>query len=126
MLHIHSRRAPKLAANFLGLIASGLFFAGCTLSASYEDHVIGDFGHIEVRRSKPQVNGFVVGVPHGATEPDAIDYAKTISDATGSGIVIASGLKSKQIAVAQPLLHNSPIAWSSTASKRPRSIYSDF
>jgi hypothetical protein len=96
------------------------------LSASYEDHVIGDFGHIEVRRSKPQVNGFVVGVPHGATEPDAIDYAKTISDATGSGIVIASGLKSKQIAVAQPLLHNSPIAWSSTASKRPRSIYSDF
>jgi len=56
------------------------------LPASYEDYVIGDFGHIEVRPSKPQVNGFVVGVPHGATEPDAIDYAKTISDATGAGI----------------------------------------
>lgn len=126
MLHTHSCRAPKLAANFLGLIASTLFFADCMLPASYEHHVIGDFGHIEVRRSKAQVNGFVVGVPHGATEPDAIDYAKTISDETGAGIVIASGFKSKQIAVAQPLLHNSPIGWGSTASIRPRSIYSDF
>jgi len=86
MRHTHSCRAPKFAAKFLGLIASTLFFTGCMLPASYEDYVIGDFGHIEVRPSKPQVNGFVVGVPHGATEPDAIDYAKTISDATGAGI----------------------------------------
>ena len=126
MPHTHSSRAPKLLAKFLRLIGSALFFAGCMLPASYEDHVIGDFGHIEVRRSEPQGNGFVVGVPHGATEPDAIDYAKTVSDATGAGIVIASGFKSKRIAVAQPLLHDSPIAWSSTASMRPRSIYPDF
>src|SRR5512146_2041580 len=123
MLHTHGCRAPSLAVKFLVLFASALFFPGCMLPTSYENHVIGDFGHIEVRRSKPQVNGFVVGVPHGATEPDAIDYAKTISDATGAGIVIASGFKSKQIAVAQPLLHNSPISWGSTASMRPRSIY---
>jgi hypothetical protein len=55
------------------------------LPRSYEDHVIGDFGHIEVRRSEPQGNGFVVGVPHGATEPDAIDYAKTAVTRRGPG-----------------------------------------
>ena len=96
------------------------------LPAGYEDYVIGDFGHIEVRPSKPQVNGFVVGVLHGATEPDALDYARTISDATGSGIVIAYGMKNKRIAVSEPVILNRAMSRSNAAQTRPQSIYSDF
>ncbi|HEY1234360.1 MAG TPA: hypothetical protein VGH22_13370 [Candidatus Binatia bacterium] len=95
------------------------------LARDYDHYTIGDYGYLEVRPSESHMNGFVVGVPHGIAEQDAIDYATTVSDATGAGIVIAYGFGTKGIAVAHPTIH-SPIARSNVPSRDSESIYSDF
>jgi hypothetical protein len=124
MLYVHGSQAPKWNIAF-SFVASALLFVGCIVTAAYEDHVIGDYGHLEVRLSQSH-NGFVVAVPHGTTEPDAVEYAKTISDSMGAGIVIAYGFDSNRNAVAQPIIGSRAVAPSNTAGPRPGSIYPDF
>ncbi|HEX7230167.1 MAG TPA: hypothetical protein VF452_07225 [Candidatus Binatia bacterium] len=108
------------------LAGSALFVAGCMLARDYDHYIIGDYGYLEVRPAESHMNGFVVGVPHGIAEQDAIDYATTVSDATGARIIIAYGFKTKGIAVAHPSIHDSLIASGYVPSRHSESIYSDF
>ncbi|HEX5607601.1 MAG TPA: hypothetical protein VFY96_13845, partial [Candidatus Binatia bacterium] len=125
MLYTQNSQSPTPHILSSGLLTLVLLFAGCRLMADYDDYVIADYGHLAVR-SESQMNGFVLGVPHGTTDPDAVDYAKSVSDATGAGIVIAYGMKNKRITVAQPVIPNSAVSWNNASATRPGSIYSDF
>lgn len=98
-----------------------LFWSSC---ASYER--LRDFGRIVLYQTNAGVNGFVIGVPHGAAESDAVDYAKTISDRTGAGLVIAYGFKASRIPVTQPHIHTTPISWSAADSVLPTSVFPEF
>ena len=108
------------------IILALLLAGGCAISTPVRDQTIGDFGRFEFRSSAPRTRGFVVGVPHGDGEPEAIAYANDISAATGAGIIIAHGFKANRILVAQPRVHQSPIAWTVTNSSRPPSVYPQF
>ena len=96
------------------------------LARHYDHYIIGDYGYLEVRPAESHMNGFVVGVPHGIADQDSIDYATTVSDASGAGIVIAYGFKTKGIAVAHPSIHDSLIGRSNVPPRDSESIYSDF
>ena len=117
---VRYHRWPLLIACFL------LLWSGCAGQRGFYEQAIGEFGRIEFRRSDARVDGFVVGVPHGNTEFDAIDYGKTISDATGAGFVAAYGFKSKRIPVTTPPIHTTPISQDAAKSQRPPSIYPEF
>jgi hypothetical protein len=52
------------------------------------------------------MHGIVVGVPHGISEPAAVDYASAVSDHTGAGLVTAYGFGAKRVPVSQPLVGN--------------------
>ena len=95
------------------LMALLMFCSGCAFHKPLLEQAIGDFGRVVFDAFGAASEGFVVGVLHGAAEPEAIDYANTISDATGAGLVIAYGFKANRIAVAQPLIHQ----------KRPPRLY---
>ncbi len=101
-----------------------LFWSGCTSHQRFHEQLIGDFGRIVLHQSNLGMNGFVLGVPHGTA--DAIEYAKTISDRTGAGLVIAYGFNANRIPVTQPLIHTTPISWRGTDSARPGSVYPEF
>ncbi len=92
----------------------------------YENHDIGNFGHIAVRPAGTAMHGFIVGVPHGTTESGAVAYAETVSDATGAALVVAYGFNAKHIAVAQPLIHTGLSSWGPSDTGRPASIYPEF
>ena len=102
-----------------------LFWVSCA-SQPLHEQVIGGFGRIVLHQSNVEHNGFVISVPHGTAERDAIEYAKTISDRTGAGLVIAYGFKANRIPVTQPLIHTTPISWRATDPVRPASVYPEF
>ncbi|SRR6266542_680086 len=111
---------------WLCMIVLLLFGSSCALHQRLHEQAIGDFGRVVFHGSDARIDGFVVGVPHGAAEPEATNYANAISDATGAGLVIAYGFKGNRIPVAQPLIHTSPISWNATNSPRPGSVYPEF
>jgi hypothetical protein len=87
---------------------------------------IGDFGRIEFRKSIGRLRGVVVGVPHGATEPAAVNLATTVAETTGAGLVVAYGFHSKRVAVTQPLVRTVALSPSAADGLRPVSIYPEF
>jgi hypothetical protein len=115
----HSHRWPLFIV-FL------LFWVSCASHQRFHEQLIGDFGRIVLHQSNLGINDFVLGVPHGTAEVDAIEYAKTISDRTGAGLVIAYGFKANRIPVTQPLIHTTPISWPATDAARPASVYPEF
>ena len=110
---------------WLVLTVSMMLWSGCSLQP-LQQQIFGDLGRIEHRTSQSDVKGIVVGVPHGIAEAAAIDYASTISAATGAGLVVAYGFGAKRVPVTQPLIHG--IAFKSTRenTRRGGSIYSEF
>ena len=110
---------------WLVLTVSMMLWSGCSLQP-LQQQIFSDLGRIEYRKSQSDVKGIAVGVPHGIAEPAAIDYAKTISVATGAGLVVAYGFGSKRVPVTQPLVQG--IAFKSTRenTRRGGSIYPEF
>jgi hypothetical protein len=102
-----------------------LLLVGCASSTTVQQR-IGDFGRFEFRGSGVRSEGFVIGVTHGNAEPDAVEYAQSISEASAAALVIAYGFGTKQIPVVQPLVHQSLMVRSVTNSGRPASVYSEF
>lgn len=119
------RHSARLVVRVL-VLALALHLSGCSGTPVVQDHVFGDLGHIEVRQSDHRGEGVVIGATQGSAEPEAVEIARALSDETGAGLVIAYGFRSKRIPVAQPLVHMSPVTVSSTASRRPGSVYPQF
>jgi hypothetical protein len=127
MLQFFCAVARRFQVRYSALIFGLLLVGGCATSASVQEQSIGDIGRFEFRSSKVRRDGFVIGVTHGNAEPDAIEYAQSMSAASGAGRVIAYGFAANGIAVAQPLIHQqSPIARTVSNSGRPASVYSEF
>jgi hypothetical protein len=61
-------------------------------------------------------------VPPGIAEAAAIDYAKTISVATGAGLVVDA----KRVPVTQPLVHSIAVKSARENTHRHGSIYPEF
>ncbi|MGH7794774.1 MAG: hypothetical protein ACREQ2_07735 [Candidatus Binatia bacterium] len=81
---------------WLVLTVSLMLWSGCSLQP-LQQQTFGDSGRIEYRTSKSRVKGIAAGAPHGTAEPAAIDYASTISAATGAGLVVAYGFGAKPV-----------------------------
>ena len=79
----------------------------CTVHEPVRSESIQGLGHFEFRESARR-DGVVIGAPHGATEGGANRLAKTISERTGAGLVVAYGFKSKRLSVTQPLVTSRP------------------
>ncbi|MGH7798539.1 MAG: hypothetical protein ACREQ2_27045 [Candidatus Binatia bacterium] len=107
------------------LVAIVLIISACSSSPPVQDHLVGDLGHIEVRKSD-RAEGVVIGATQGSSEPDAAELATALSDETGAGLVIAYGFRSKRIPVAQPLVHMSPVMARPADARRPGSVYPQF
>ena len=50
------------------------------------------------------MKGVVIGAPHGSGEPATGEYAKSISDQTGAGLIVAHRFSAKGLAVTRPLV----------------------
>ena len=102
-VRVHAFQDPFRQGLFVIVLL--LWCGGCALHQGRHEQAIGDFGRVEFHGAGPGTYGFVIGVPHGAAEPQVIDYVQAIIDPTGDGLVIAYGLKVNRIAVARPLIH---------------------
>jgi hypothetical protein len=107
-------------------VAIGLTMSACSGLPQMEDHLVGDAGHIEARKSEQRGNGIVIGATQGWSEPAAAELATALSDETGAGLVVAYGFRSKRIPVGQPLVHMSPVLARPTHGRRPGSVYPEF
>ena len=92
-IHVTQPTLKDRFRQWSSLIGLLLFWNGCALDQPLHEQAIGNFGRIVFHGADARSDGFVVGVPHGMAEVEAIDYASAISDATGAGLVIAYGLK---------------------------------
>lgn len=101
-------------------------WSGCAVQRPLQESRIGELGRMEYRRSLPDFAGIVIGVSRGLSEPAAVEYAKTISDKTGAGLVIAYGFAAQRVTVAQPLVFTSPIDVRLGDAQRPGSIYAQY
>jgi len=87
----------------LAVITTILFTSGCSLPRPIlQEHVQG-LGRFEFREAADGLEGIVIGAPHGRTDRLSDSLAKSISDRTGAGLVIAYGFKSKRLSVTQPV-----------------------
>jgi len=114
------------ASRWLVVAMALILWSGCTLQQPLQRHSIGDVGHFEYREPDIGFEGIMVAVPRGAAEPDAIDYAHSIRDRLGAGLVVAYDFATNRIPVDRPLLHSSPIFWPTAHAQRPSSVYPDF
>lgn len=115
-----------LQVKYSALIFCFPLIVACVSSAPVQEQSIGAFGRFEFRSAEVPGDGFVVGVTHAGAEPVALAYAHRIREASGAGLIIAYGFGANGIPVAQPLVHQSPMAPTSTDSGRPVSVYPAF
>jgi hypothetical protein len=111
---------------WLVVATSIMLWSGCSLRTPLQTQFISDLGRVEFRKSDSRINGVVVGAPHGIAEPSAVDYATSIGNRTGAGVVIAYGFQSKRIPVSQPLVRTVPLASGADDPRRRGSIYPEF
>ena len=102
-----------------------MLWSGCSLQP-LQQRSIPDLGYFEYRKSQSPSAGIVVGVPHGFTEPAAMEYAADFSAHTGAGLVAAYGFASKRLPVSQPLVRSIPVYSGGRDPRRGGSIYPEF
>ena len=68
----------------------------------------------------------MIGAPHGRTDRYSDRIARTISDRTGAGLVIAYGFKSKRLSVTQPIMGSRPYPISSPNPMRRGSVFREY
>lgn len=102
------------------------FSAGCTPQQPLQDHLVGNLGHIEFRKSDGRIDGVVIGAPHGLSEPQAAEFAAAFSNQTGAGLIVAYGFKAKRIPVLQPLVYTTPLTAAPGAGRQVASVYPEF
>jgi len=85
-IFVKQRRFINHSQRWSLLVIVLLFWNSCAGHARFHEQALGDFSRIVLHQTNAKVNGFVIGVPYGAAESGAVDYAKTISDRTGSDL----------------------------------------
>ena len=84
----HRARHGYRGLRFLAATLVPVITSACSAPPQIEDHLVGDAGHIEVRKADHRVEGVVIGVTQGLSEPDAAELATVLSNETGAGLVI--------------------------------------
>jgi hypothetical protein len=113
------------------MILAGLSLAimawlnSCTVHEPVRSESIQGLGHFEFRESAGR-DGVVIGAPHGATEGGANRLAKTISERTGAGLVVAYGFKSKRLSVTQPLVTSRPYPSEASGAFERVSVFREY
>jgi hypothetical protein len=102
------------------------YLSGCSLPPPLQTQYMGELGRFEFRGPDTGFDGGVIGVPHGGTEPDAVDYAQAIRARTGAGLVVGYGFRKRRIAIDRPLIHTSPVSGHAAISPHPGSVYSEY
>lgn len=107
------------------LLACGIW-SGCNALSPLQEHRIGEFGRFEIREADVGSQGVVIGVPRDGTEPAALEYAHSIRHRLGAALILAYDSARKRIPVSQPLVHASPIAWTTASGVGRGSAYAEF
>lgn len=105
---------------------SAMLWSGCGLHPPLHEQRVGELGYLDFRKPDGRLDGVVIGAPFGLSEPDAVDYATTISDETGAGLVAAYGFRSKRVTVEQPLVYTAPHSVVAVKFSSPGSVYPEF
>jgi hypothetical protein len=108
------------------VLASVGHLSGCSLPRPLQTQYLGELGRFEFRSPDTGFDGVVIGVPYGGAQPDAVDYAQSIRDRTGAGLVIAYGFRKRRIAIDRPLVHTSPVSWQTATSPHPGTVYAEY
>lgn len=106
------------------LVITVAFLNACSLNRPILQERITGLGYFEFRESASDMEGVVIGAPHGGTDRNSDKLAKAISDRTGAGLVTAYGFKSRRLSVSQPVV--SYYSSSYLSSVRRASIFSDY
>lgn len=106
------------------LVITVAFLNACSLNRPILQERIAGLGYFEFRESASDMEGVVIGAPHGKTDPHSDAIAHAISNRTGAGLVIAYGFKSKRLGVSQPLVRSRPYPLS--ASSRRGSVFREY
>ena len=107
------------------LVIAVIFLASCSLTRPILQEQIQGLGYFEFRESASNMEGVVIGAPHGGTDRDSGKLAKAISDWTGAGLVTAYGFKSRRLSVSQPVVRLSPYPALHGSSRRA-SVFDDY
>ncbi|HEY7316137.1 MAG TPA: hypothetical protein VIE89_01080 [Candidatus Binatia bacterium] len=91
-----------------------------------QEQRIGNLGYFEFQPPNEPMQGVIIGAPHGVTEPDSAIYAKSISQQTGAGFLIASGFASKRLPVTQPLVRWTPSPAGTANPLKRGNVYREF
>lgn len=83
-------------------------------------------GRFVFREAASGYHGFVVGAPHGDTDPGSDRLARAISDRTGVGLVIATGFNKNRLGVNRPLARSYGSFDVTPEARRAASVYQDF
>lgn len=110
----------------LPLMMASALWIGCVGRSPLQERRVGEYGRFEFRTAESGSKGVVIGVPHGGTEPAAVEYANSMRDHLNAGLVLAYDIASKRIPVSQPLIHTSPNSWSAAQAVSRGSVYSEF
>jgi hypothetical protein len=102
-----------------------MLWGGCSLQHPLQEQQVSDLGHFEFRLPHDHRKGLIIGAPHGGAEPDSADFAKTISERTGGGLVAAYGFGAKRLSVSSPLVRSAPYPLEADAVRRG-SVYVEF
>jgi hypothetical protein len=120
-----SRAGRPLKILFL-LLSACEIWSGCNALSSLQERRVGEFGRFEFREADIGSKGVVVGVPHGGSEPAAIEYAHSMRHRLGAALVLAYDFARKRMPVSQPLVHTSPISWTTASGVDRGSAYAEF
>lgn len=98
---------------------------GCGLTRPLHREEVSGLGHFEFREAAGDLEGVVIGAPHGKSDRNSDRLAKAFSDLTGAGLVAAYGFKARRLSVSQPVvsLNPSPVAG---GPLRQRSVFRDY
>jgi hypothetical protein len=110
----------------LPLMMASALWIGCVGRSPLQERRVGEYGRFEFRTAESGSKGVVIGVPHGGTEPAAVEYAHSIRDHLDAGLVLVYDFASKRIPVSQPLIHTSPMSWSAADGVGRGSVYAEF
>lgn len=102
-----------------------VLLSACSLHRPLVREEMQGLGHFEYREPADGLEGVVIGAPHGGSDRNSDKIARTISDRTGAGLVMAYGFKSRRLSVSQPVVRLSPYPALHGSSRRA-SVFDDY
>jgi hypothetical protein len=127
-IHFGQIRRPQLVCTRLFIVSLlfPLIAGACSLQPPPQEERVGNVGTFQFQSPLDHMKGVVIGAPRASSEPASAEYAKSISERTGAGFLIASGFSPKRLAVTQPLVRRTSYAVTSDDPIKRGSIYREF